>query len=437
MASPIPQKRLTSPPFPEPQGPLNEYLSTMKFMPMIMLVRRIAWLCAVSLIQPLWADWTVAIPPAAARHSSVPRLLKLELPGADLLGHYEATGRGLKRVPVQSHPESPGTFLVQMPAHFSGSMRVKPVLRRRPLASAIQISTNDHRLEFRAGGRLLMGFQSFPGTFPRSNIKPIFRRGGYFHPLVTPSGRWVTDDFPTNHVHHHGVWFAWTNTRFDGRTPDFWNMGDGKGLVEFVELNQLDAGPLHARLRSTQRYQDLTSGAPVNVLIETWDASVVAPMQPDAPRVLDLDVQQNCASEKPLFLPEYRYGGIGIRGAGSWDGIPHARFLTSNGESDRVKAHATRAKWCAMWGRVDGRDCGIAVLAHPGNFRAPEPIRVHPSEPFLNFAPSQAGDFEIKPGATHRARYRLVVFDGAPDPASLDQAWNDYAAPGLRGVPGR
>jgi hypothetical protein len=46
----------------------------------------------------------------------------------------------------------------------------------------------------------------------------------------------VTDDYPANHKHHHGIWFAWTRVDFEGRKTDFWNMGDGKGTVEFVDL---------------------------------------------------------------------------------------------------------------------------------------------------------------------------------------------------------
>ena len=44
--------------------------------------------------------------------------------------------------------------------------------------------------------RPLMDYQAEPGKFPRDEIKPAFRRGGYLHPIRTPLGRMVTDDFP-------------------------------------------------------------------------------------------------------------------------------------------------------------------------------------------------------------------------------------------------
>ncbi|HTG44300.1 MAG TPA: DUF6807 family protein, partial [Verrucomicrobiae bacterium] len=87
-------------------------------------------------------------------------------------------------------------------------------------------------VEITVGGRPVFRYHSQKTKPPRDGIKPIFARGGYLHPIVTPRGKTVTDDYATNHLHHHGVWFAWTKAQFDGRATDFWNMGDGKGTVE-------------------------------------------------------------------------------------------------------------------------------------------------------------------------------------------------------------
>jgi hypothetical protein len=82
-----------------------------------------------------------------------------------------------------------------------------------------------------------------------------------------------------------------------------------------------------------------------------------------------------------------------------------------------------------MSGLVDDQIVGIAVLDHPGNFRSPQPLRIHPDDPYFNYAPSQLGRFEIKPGEKFVLRYRYVVADGAPDKAELDRLWTDYATP--------
>ena len=83
-----------------------------------------------------------------------------------------------------------------------------------------------------------------------------------------------------------------------------------------------------------------------------------------------------------------------------------------------------------MYGAVEpGGFAGIAILDHPENFRSPQPMRVHPTEPFFCYAPSQLGDWEIGEESDYPSRYRFVTFEGEPDPGLLDRLWNDYAHP--------
>jgi hypothetical protein len=56
-------------------------------------------------------------------------------------------------------------------------------------------------------------------------------------------------------------------------------------------------------------------------------------------------------------------------------------------------------------------------------------MRLHPSEPFFCFAPSQVDDWKIEPGQPYVSRYRFVVSDGPPDKEVIDRMWNAYAHP--------
>ena len=273
----------------------------------------------------------------------------------------------------------------------------------------------------------------------RPDLKPIFQRGGYIHPVLSPGGLQVTDDYPSNHKHHHGLWFAWTHTEFEGRKPDFWNMGDGKGTVEFRSLDQSWSGTVHAGFISQHRQMDLTEkGAdgtplkPKTALLETWNVKLYAiGHEAKQPYFLfDMEITDTCA-HGPVKLPKYRYGGLGVRGNWAWNGADKLNFLNSTGTTDRSKGdnNETVGTWAHLGGRVDGTLTGLAILGHPANANAPQPQRIHPTEPFFNFAPQQAGALEIAPGKPFVARYRFVVADGAPDKAELDRLWNDYAHP--------
>jgi hypothetical protein len=259
----------------------------------------------------------------------------------------------------------------------------------------------------------------------------VFRRGGYIHPVRTPSGVRVTGDYPKGHLHHHGIWFSWTNTRFEKRAPDFWNMGQRKGTVEFVELKSNWSGPVHAGFLSEHRFVDLLGAEPKTALLESWQVTAYGAdlEKPAAYHLFDLVSTQRCATDAPLLLPKYHYGGLGFRGHEQWETAQLPRILTSEGETDRVKANESRARWCRMTGEVDGKTVGIAILSHPLNFRSPQPMRIHPNEPFFCYAPSQLGEWSIAPGEDYISRYRFVIFDGELSAAELDRLWSDYAHP--------
>lgn len=262
-------------------------------------------------------------------------------------------------------------------------------------------------------------------------VDSIYERGGYLHPVRTPSGRVVTGDYPDDHKHHHGLWSAWTETRFRGRAPDFWNMGSGTGEVQVMALDSTWSGPVQAGLTARHRYVDRMGPAPVTALYEEWTLRVYRVStggdRPDY-RLFDLTVAQTTASNSPLILPEYRYGGVAVRGPDAWYGSDNARFLTSAGRT-RADGNRSRGLWNYFGGTVGGKRAGIAMLGHPTNFRAPQPLRIPEEMPYFTFAPSQLGQWRIAPGRPYEARYRFVTFDGPPDPALLDRLWRDYAYP--------
>jgi hypothetical protein len=292
-------------------------------------------------------------------------------------------------------------------------------------AENVTAAKDGKQVVIKAGDKEILRYQAEAGDFPRKDIKEIYKRGGYLQSIHTPSGKLVTDDFPPNHVHHHGVWSPWTHTEFEGRTPDFWNMGDGKGRVEFVALDDVWNKDGKAGFKARHRFIDMMAKPEKAALLETWEVAVSSE---EKHSIIDLTITQTCASDSPLKLPEYHYGGLGFRGNRAWDGAENCKFLTASGLTDRLKVNTAKEPWCWVGGKVDGETCGVAIFCHPSNFRAPQPVRVHPTEPFFCYAPQQAGEMSIEPGQPYVARYRIIVADGEPEAAMLQKAATEYAA---------
>src|SRR5262245_30409497 len=160
--------------------------------------------------------------------------------------------------------------------HF---MRVSALLlASRPMSTAlaapgVDVDSDGRVLHLRADGRAVLDYR-LQGELPDAGIKQIFRRGGYIHPVYTPGGRIVTDDYPDDHPHQHGIFFAWTKTEFEGRHPDFWNMGDGTGAVQFEKLEGSRSGSDSAVFKARLRHIDLSGPQPKTALNEVWELTV-------------------------------------------------------------------------------------------------------------------------------------------------------------------
>ena len=355
-------------------------------------------------------------------------VVPFKLPEDTEPGVYTLTDDTGKTTPLQVGPSGRATFiLADLKSGQTRTYRVAAAREGDP-APGVRVSREGDNLKVSTGGHDVLGYKgekSLPAGY-----EPQYERGGYIHPVFTPSGKLVTDDFPPRHKHHHGIWSPWTKTKFEGRTPDFWNMGDKTGTVEFVGIDAAWAGPVVGGFQTRHRMVDLSAKPqPKPAIDETWNVRVYPVLNGSRPmNVFDWVSTQTCASDSPLVLPKYHYGGLGFRGNREWEDKSNCVFLTSEGK-DRSNGNETTGKWCWVGGKVKGETAGVAILCHPDNFRFPQGMRLNPDEPFFSYCPSQGGEWSIEPGKPYVAKYRFVVADGPADAKEIERLWNDYATP--------
>ena len=259
---------------------------------------------------------------------------------------------------------------------------------------------------------------------PPEGMDAVYARSGFIHPIYSPSGKVLTDDFPVGHAHQHALFSAWTRATFKREVVDFWNQDDGLGNARHVETARVGESSFEVDLQQFS----IRNGPAIQ---ERWSVNVADSVDPF---VIDVDVEQDCATGEEVYLNPYHYGGFGFRGSARWNQEDEHRFegpmkvLTSDGITNIEESNHTRPRWVAVYGPVDGTDAGLVIMNHPDSFRHPQPVRVHPTMPYFVFSPVVAGSFILEPGMTYNASYRIVAFDGAPDAERIETWYEEYAS---------
>jgi hypothetical protein len=261
----------------------------------------------------------------------------------------------------------------------------------------------------------------------RKDVATEYLRSGYLHPVYSPAGALVTDDYPKDKPYQHGIWSGWQKVDSAGSHPDFWDAGLKKGRVGTESVSPLWGGPLRGGFGSHQFFTDLDSRPGSTSLREGWSVNAFRGAGRASYFVVDLEAAEETLGGQ-LVLNENPFGGITMRGNHDWQGAGKSIFLTSEGQ-ERGKAQGQAAHWCYLGGKSGGKQAGVAILAHPQNTKAPEAVFIDPEDPVMGFAPSKNGALTLRPGRPLNLKYRFVVLDGKPDSKLFDRLWSDFVEP--------
>ncbi|HTE26454.1 DUF6807 domain-containing protein [Flavitalea sp.] len=303
-------------------------------------------------------------------------------------------------------------------------VRVKP---RKPANLPVQVIRSDKGLKIMVNNKNLLYYNTAL-VRPPTEFPDIYSRSGFIHPLYTPAGKILTDDFPKGHAHQHGIMMAWVNTLYKNQPHDFWNQHTKTGNVEHLKVESIDKGPVTTRITLWLRHYTNTGE---EVLNEKWTMTVY-PF--DSYFLFDIRSVQLNSSKDTLYLNKYHYGGMSFRGSRQWNKDDSANYryqwhINTDTQADIKSADGTRASYVSASGRIDGVPGGVTVIGFPSNYNYPQPIRVHPVMPYWCFAPTALGAFTINPSERLVSTYRYYVHNNDPDNNRIQQLNNDIVHP--------
>jgi hypothetical protein len=275
--------------------------------------------------------------------------------------------------------------------------------------------------------------------YPPPGADSVYKRSGFIHPLMTPSGNILTRVNPPDHYHHMGIWNPWTKVKIGNHITDFWNLAEKQGTVRFSGLNSKISGPLFGGFSIRQEHVDFQGEKPAEtVLNEVWDVRAwnVEPVPGIRAWLVDLTTFLSVAGDSSIVFEAYRYGGgIGFRATEEWT-KDNSSIITSEGKT-RKEADGTRARWAGINGKFEKNgQSGIAFFSHPSNREHPEPMRVWPEnannnrgDVYFEFCPIRDKEWTLLAGNIYRLKYRMVIYDGKIDNAAVERIWTDFAYP--------
>lgn len=292
--------------------------------------------------------------------------------------------------------------------------------------SPSRIQEKTGRLRVSVGGRPILYYQMDRDAVPREDINPAVRRAGYLHPVFTPRGVAVTEDYPSEDLKQHG--FAAPGPELLRNEADI----QAKGFVtefavlEFGGIDTTWTGPVHGGFTSWHRWIDPKDPKADVLLNEAWEFTAYAvPKALGAINVFDLVITQAKAIPGPLYFDGH---GLGLRSPAAWEEPERpALFSSPSGPGKQLR-------WLGFKGKTKDEAAGVAVL-YPAN--GTDSFQQGPLSPTYLVATLPVIQ-ELKPETATRAvfRHRVVTFDGPPDQALLEALWNGYTVPAVVTIAG-
>ncbi len=254
------------------------------------------------------------------------------------------------------------------------------------------------------------------GVIHKPGVPVDRERSTYVHPLYGLEGEVLTDDFPKDHYHHRGLFWAWPHVRIGEQHYDLWML---KGIEQrFVRWLARKAGADGATLGVENGWY---VGNRKVVREQVWFRA--GPSVKDE-RVLDLELLW-VPLGTPITLEGAEgksYGGLTLRFAPRTNTVITTP-LGQGGEDLTI----TRLPWADLSARFAGRAqaSGAAIFVAPDHpDYPPEWLTRHYGVLCLGWPGVKPQTFQ--PGETIRCRYRIWIHRGVPDVERVSRAYGQF-----------
>ncbi len=243
-------------------------------------------------------------------------------------------------------------------------------------------------------------------------------RACFVHPVYGLNGEVLTESFSKDHIHHHGIFWAWPHVGIDGKEYDLWVYGNIQ--QRFVRWICREAGPVAAVLAVENGW----FVGDKKVMIERVWLRAYKPA--DGERSLDVEFAF-IPVDKPITLRGAEgksYGGLNLRYAPRKDTV-----ITVPSGRTKEDLPDTPLAWVDLTAKFPGAPgpSGAAIFVAPKHPDFPPTWLTRHYGILCCGYPGVKGK-TFPPGEPIRLDYRVWIHKSAAELADLQMAFEGYGA---------
>lgn len=243
-------------------------------------------------------------------------------------------------------------------------------------------------------------------------------RSSYVHPIYGLDGEVLTDDFPADHYHHHGLFWGWPHVIIGGREYDLWKM---RGIrIKFEKWLAKEAGKDTAILGVENGW----FVGDKRVMKEELRLT----LQPATDNGRNIDVALTWTPvDEPITLggaEDKSYGGVTLRFAPRKDTV-----ITAPSGRTTEDLLITKLPWADLSARFEGTSdtSGAALFVNPAHPGFP-PEWMTRDYGVLAVGWPGVKSQTLPAGKSITCRYRLWIHRGTPGAAEIQREFGAYQA---------
>lgn len=254
------------------------------------------------------------------------------------------------------------------------------------------------------------------------SINGTYKRCNYIHPLWGLDGKVLTEDFPPDHLHHRGVFWAWHQVWIGNkRIGDPWELKDFDQDVVELEFFKLANGSVQLKTEVEWK-SDKWKKAGIKVpYIKEKTLITVYPLNRNV-RKIDFEIAL-LAQEEGLSIggseDDKGYSGFSVR----MDLPEDIRFIGSKGEIQPERTAIKSVGYVDMYGSVgkDNNKGGIIIVDNPENPDFPQSWILRKRNSMQNAAWPGNKTVSVSTRKPLVLKYSLLVYSGKLKAKKIDK----------------